>query len=248
MSPNSQIHCPEMPPRESLTTAPRPRNRTLADAMKRVGMVERSGRGVDKIYRGMLRFGRPEPDYRRTDVYSVVLQLATVDADEAFLKLVIEQESKRGQELPIDSLIALAALRELKRLSTEKLATHFQREAAQAKRTLEALVEMGLVQAHGNARGRSYTLTAGVYQLDGEKAAYTRQVGFSALQHEQLVLSYVRQHGRIARADVADLCRLSPDQSAKLLKKLKEQGLLQQHGERRWATYTFISMRLYGFL
>lgn len=221
-----------------LTTEPRPRNRTLADAMKRVGMVERSGRGVDKIYRGMLRFGRPEPDYRRTDVHSVVLKLATVDADEAFLKLVIEQESKRGQELPIDSLIALAALRELKRLSTEELATHIQREAAQAKRTLEALVEMGLVQAHGNARGRSYTLAAGVYQLDGEKAAYTRQVGFSALQHEQLVLSYVRQHGRIARAEVADLCRLTPDQSAKLLKKLKEQGLLQQHGERRWATYT----------
>jgi ATP-dependent DNA helicase RecG len=221
-----------------LTTEPRPRNRTLADAMKRVGMVERSGRGVDKIYRGMLRFGRPEPDYRRTDVHSVVLKLATVDADEAFLKLVIEQESKRGQELPIDSLIALAALRELKRLSTEELATHIQREAAQAKRTLEALVEMGLVQAHGNARGRSYTLAAGVYQADGEKAAYTRQIGFSALQHEQLVLSYVRQHGRIARAEVADLCRLSPDQSAKLLKKLKEQGLLQQHGERRWATYT----------
>jgi ATP-dependent DNA helicase RecG len=221
-----------------LTTEPRPRNRTLADAMKRVGMVERSGRGVDKIYRGMLRFGRPEPDYRRTDVHSVVLKLATVDADEAFLKLVIDQESKRGQELPIDSLIALAALRELKRLSTEELATHIQREAAQAKRTLEALVEMGLVQAHGNARGRSYTLAAGLYQADGEKAAYTRQVGFSALQHEQLVLSYVRQHGRIARADVADLCRLSPDQSAKLLKKLKEQGSLQQHGERRWATYT----------
>ncbi|WP_290871951.1 crosslink repair DNA glycosylase YcaQ family protein [Aquabacterium sp.] len=221
-----------------LTTEPRPRNRTLADAMKRVGMVERSGRGVDKIYRGMLRFGRPEPDYRRTDVHSVVLKLATVDADEAFLKLVIEQESKRGQELPIDSLIALAALRELKRLSTEELATHIQREAAQAKRTLEALVEMGLVQAHGNARGRTYTLAAGVYQADGDKAAYTRQVGFSALQHEQLVLSYVKQHGRIARADVADLCRLSPDQSAKLLKRLKEQGLLQQHGERRWATYT----------
>ena len=29
--------------------------RALADAMKRVGLVERSGRGVDKIYRGMLR-------------------------------------------------------------------------------------------------------------------------------------------------------------------------------------------------
>ncbi len=220
-----------------LTTEPRPRNRTLADAMKRVGMVERSGRGVDKIYRGMLRFGRPEPDYRRTDVHNVVLKLATVDADEAFLKLVIEQESKRGQELPIDSLIALAALRELKRLSTEELATHIQREAAQAKRTLEALVEMGLVQAHGNARGRSYTLAAGVYQADGDKAAYTRQMGFSTLQHEQLVLSYVRQHGRIQRNEAADLCRLTSLQARDLLKRLRESGQLVQHGERRTAYY-----------
>ena len=46
-----------------LTTEPRPRNRTLADAMKRVGVVERSGRGVDKIFRGLLKFGRPAPDY-----------------------------------------------------------------------------------------------------------------------------------------------------------------------------------------
>lgn len=221
-----------------LTTEPRPRNRALADAMKRVGIVERSGRGVDKIYRGMLRFGRPEPDYRRTDVQNVVLKLATVDADEAFLKLVIEQERKQqGRELPIDTLIALAALRELKRLSTEELATHIQREPAQAKRTLEALVEMGLVQAHGNARGRSYTLAAGVYQAEGDKAAYTRQVGFSALQHEQLVLNYVRQHGLIKRADVMELCRLTEGQAKELLKRLRDEGKLIMEGAGRGSAY-----------
>jgi ATP-dependent DNA helicase RecG len=32
-----------------LVTEPRPRNRALADAMKRIGVVERSGRGVDTI-------------------------------------------------------------------------------------------------------------------------------------------------------------------------------------------------------
>jgi ATP-dependent DNA helicase RecG len=42
-----------------LTTEPRPRNRTLADAMKRIGIVERSGRGVDKIYRGHAAFWPP---------------------------------------------------------------------------------------------------------------------------------------------------------------------------------------------
>ena len=220
-----------------LSTEPRPRNRALADAMKRIGIVERSGRGVDTIYRGMLRFGRPEPDYRGTDATNVVLRLATVDADETFLRLVIEEEGRRGNPLPIDSLIALTALRELKRLNIEQLAAHIQRDPARAKRTLEELVEAGLVQAHGSTRGLTYTLAPGVYRADGDKAAYTRQMGFTSLQHEQMVLSYVRQHGQIKRADVVELCRLTPDQAAKLLNKLKKSGTLIQHGEKRGAFY-----------
>jgi len=221
-----------------LTTEPRPRNRTLADAMKRIGIVERSGRGVDKIYRGMLRFGRPEPDYSRTDSNSVVLQLATVDADEMFLKLVVEQERRLHGELSIDSLIALAALREHKRLGAEELAGHIQRDSVQAKRTLEKLVEAGLVEAHGNTRSRSYTLSAEMYRAKGDKAAYTRQVGFTHIQHPEMVLNFVRQHGRIQRNEVMDLCHLSVDQAAKLLNRLKEEGRLSMHGKNRGAFYT----------
>lgn len=192
---------------------------------------------MDKIYRGMLRFGRPEPDYRRTDTNNVILRLATTDADEVFLKRVVEEEGRQGNALPIDSLIALAALRGLKRLTTDELALHIQREPAQARCTLEALVEAGLAQAYGVTKGRTYTLAAGIYQAEGDKAAYTRQVGFSNLQHEQLVLNYVRQHGSVLRGEVIELCRLSPLQARDLLKRLKESGHLAQHGERRGAYY-----------
>jgi ATP-dependent DNA helicase RecG len=222
-----------------LTTEPRPRNRTLADAMKRIGIVERSGRGVDKIYRGMLRFGRPEPDYSRTDGNSVVLQLATTEADEDFLNLVIEQETRRdGAPLLIDSLIALAALREHKRLDADALAHHIQRDPAQARRTLEQLVEAGLVQAHGNTRGRSYTLSAEVYRAKGEQVAYTRQAGFSDLQHEQMVLGHVRHHERIQRNEVMELCHLTGSQASKLLKRLETEGKLTPQGKLRWRYYT----------
>ena len=222
-----------------LTTEPRPRNRTLADAMKRIGVVERSGRGVDKIYRGMLRFGRPEPDYSRTDNHSVILELATAAADEVFLRLVVEQEGQQGgKPLPIESLIALAALREQKRLLAEELALHIQRDLAQARRTLERLVEAGLIEAHGQTRNRSYTLSAELYRAKGEKVAYTRQVGFSSVQHPEMVLNYVSQHGRIQRAEVMELCHLTQDQAKRLLKTLKDEDRLVQHGERRGTYYT----------
>ncbi|WP_419712123.1 ATP-binding protein [Pseudomonas sp. NFX224] len=220
-----------------LVTEPRPRNPTLADAMKRVGVVERSGRGVDKIFRGMLKFGRPAPDYSYTTAQSVVLRLPTAEADLDFRRLVVEQERATNAELPIDSLIALAALHESKRVTADELAVQIQRDPASAKRTLEALTEAGLVAAHGSTRGRSYTLSASLYQAVGDKAAYTRQAGFTPIQHEQMVLNYVQQHGQIQRAEVMDLCRLSPDQAAKLLKRMKDKGVLIQQGERRWSVY-----------
>jgi ATP-dependent DNA helicase RecG len=221
-----------------LTTEPRPRNPRLADAMKRIGVVERSGRGVDKIYRGLLRYGRPAPDYSRTDAQNVVLRLPTDEADLSFVKLVVDEENRRQVALPIDSLIALAALGELKRLTVEELAGRIQRDAASAKRTLEALTETGLVEAHGTTRGRSYTLSATVYQHSGDKVAYTRQKGFSELQNQQMVLNFVTQHGRIRNAEVMELCRLSNDQAFRLLRRLVDQGQLVAHGAKRGAYYT----------
>ncbi|HNG81493.1 MAG TPA: ATP-binding protein [Burkholderiaceae bacterium] len=221
-----------------LVTEPRPRNRTLADAMKRIGVVERSGRGVDTIFRGMLKFGRPAPDYARTDAHSVVVRLPTGAADLDFRRLVVEEERRRSAELPIDSLIALTAIRELKRVMADELAVRIQRDASSAKHTLEALTEAGLVEAHGSTRGRSYTLSVAVYRAAGDKAGYTRQAGFTPIQHEQMVLNYVRQHGQIRRADVMDLCRLSADQAKKLLARLRDEDRLTQHGSRRSSFYT----------
>lgn len=220
-----------------LVTEPRPRNRALADAMKRIGVVERSGRGVDTIYRGMLKFGRPAPDYGRTDANNVVLQLPTVPADVAFRRMVVDAERQQSAELPIDSLIALAALREFKRLTAEGLAQHIQRDTARAKRTLEALTEAGLVEAHGNTRGRSYTLSAPVYSVVSDKVAYTRQVGFGPIQHEQMVLSYIRQHGQIRRAEVMDLCRLTEGQAKQLLRRLVSSDKIRLQGAARASAY-----------
>jgi len=221
-----------------LTTEPRPRNPRLADAMKRIGIVERSGRGIDSIYRGLLRFGRPAPDYSSTNTTDVVLRLATDDADLAFLRLVVEEEHRQNKPLPIDSLIALATLRSAKRLSSDQLAAAIHRDSTQAHKTLEALNELGLVEAHGATRSRTYTLAPVIYQAIGDEAAYTRQVGFSKLQNEQLVLNYVTQHGQIQRADVMELCRLTPAQASKLLAKLRDQNRLVQNGAYRTTFYT----------
>ena len=45
-------------------------------------------------------------------------------------------------------------------------------------------------------------------------------MGFGPIQHEQMVLSYIRQHGQIKRAEVMNLCRLTEGQAKELLRRL----------------------------
>lgn len=88
-----------------LTTEPKPHNPRLADAFKRIGLVERTGRGVDLIYSGMLRFGRPAPDYSESRPELVKLTISTEPADLAFVRLVLEEET-RGPEPLAENPIA----------------------------------------------------------------------------------------------------------------------------------------------
>ena len=49
-----------------LTAPPQARNPLIADTFKRAGLVERTGRGVNRIYRNHLALGRSLPDYSRS--------------------------------------------------------------------------------------------------------------------------------------------------------------------------------------
>jgi ATP-dependent DNA helicase RecG len=219
-----------------LVASPRSRNPQLADIIKRIGLAERTGRGIDRIYEGMLRYGRPAPDYSMSNAYTVSVFLSNAAADLDFLRMVVEQEDKLGT-MPIDSLIILSRLREERRLTTTDLAPSVQKPEANVRATLEKLVEIGFLEPHGNGRGRTYTLSVRLYQNAGQRAEYIRQAGFAPIQQEQMVLNYIDKHGSIKRADVMDLCHLNGSQAYRLLKKLSENGLVYKTGEKKHAVY-----------
>lgn len=221
-----------------LVAAPRSRNPLLADIVKRIGLAERTGRGIDRIYEGMLRYGRPAPDYAMSDATSVVLVMPKSDADIPFLEMILRHEKRTGTALPIDSLIILSRLRHERRLTTADLTSDTQKSEQATRTAIEKLVEAGLVEAHGAGRGRAYTLSAKVYRQTGQKSAYVRQAGFDPIQQAQMVLAYIDKHGSIKRSEVMDLCRVSGPQAYHLLKRLKEKGEIRQKGEKRYAVYT----------
>jgi ATP-dependent DNA helicase RecG len=189
------------------------------------------------IYEGLLRFGRPAPDYSCSDAVSVILRMSNAAADKDFLRLILQEEEKLGSALSLDSLIILSRLRTERRMVTATLAESTQRGEAETRASLEKLVESGLIEAHGTGRGRTYTLSSGVYRKTGETIGYIRQAGFKSIQHEQMILNYLEKNGRIKREEVMELCMLTKDQAAKLLKRLKENNKIIQSGERRGAYY-----------
>jgi ATP-dependent DNA helicase RecG len=178
-----------------LVVEPRPRNPVLADAIKRIGLSERTGRGVDLIYEGLLRYGRPAPDYSRSDRTSVVVRLSSAEPDIPFLQMILEEEKRTGARIPLDSLLLLSRLKQERRLSIAEASKAVQKDENAARAVLEHLVEAGLVEAHGVKKGRTYTLGAKVYRAFGQSAGYVRQAGFDPIQQEQMVLQFVSKHG-----------------------------------------------------
>ena len=224
-----------------LTTEPRPRNPALADAFKRLGLVDRTGRGVDLIYAGMLRFGRPAPDYAQSMLDLVKLSISTEPADLGFVRMVLHEEARQKGSLPVETLLVLTSLREARRLSAVELGMTLQCAPPQALKLIEPLVESGLIQAHGVGRGRQYTLSPQVYKQLGQGAEYARQAGFDELQQVELIRNLVRQQTRIKREDVIALCRLSPRQAKHRLDQMVAQGVLERHGQKRGSYYTGVT-------
>ena len=221
-----------------LVVEPKPRNPTLADAIKRIGLAERTGRGVDLIFQGLLRYGRPSPDYSGSTASLVKVILSSAKADIPFLTMIVEEEARTGSAISLDALIVLSRLRHERRIDMTAVTDAIQKPETAARAILERLVEAGLIEPHGIKKGRTYTLSANLYRQLGQSSDYIRQAGFDRIQQEQMVMQYTQKHGRITRKDAIDLCRLSEDQATRLLQTLVDEQKLISQGKGRGAFYT----------
>lgn len=219
-----------------LVAPPHPRSPVLADAFKRIGLVERTGRGINRMFAEQLRVGRPAPDYGRTTEQAVIAILPGGPANLAVTKWVLEQE-RQDRPLTLPELQILSDLLRERRANTADLAALTQRSEAETRNVLSRMVERGWVEARGEGRGRTWHLSAAVYRLLDSSVGYVRVRGFEPLQQEQMILAFVSAHGRITRGQAAELCAVAPEQAARLLQRLVKSGKLLQQGENRGTYY-----------
>ncbi len=217
-----------------LTAIPHGRNQVLADALKRIGLAERSGRGVDRIFEGSLIYGRPLPDYSESDATSVKLFIPTSLPDKNFIRMISEYQNQTGSGLPINSLLILNTLKQGRRMTVRDLSEETSLPEARVRAAVERMTEAGLLDAVGNTKGRSYILNQKVYQ---DKVRYVRQTDIESIRYPELVRKLAEKKKAISRKDVAELLHITPPQAYRVLQRLVVAGELEQTGSGRNTLY-----------
>ena len=224
-----------------LTVEPHGRNPVLADALKRIGLAEKTGRGIDRIFEGSIVFGRPLPDYSETTSTYVKLFIQRAEPDLAFTKMISNEENRLGRSLPINSLLILSALQSQRRLTIAEIAEVTNIGEIRAKAVVEKLVEAGLVDASGHNKARFYILSSKVYKEKDNIVGYVRQTGIDAVKYEAWIMELVqKQGGKITRDNVVELLNVTPPQAYRLLKKMSDKGRIKLVGSGRSAYYELI--------
>lgn len=217
-----------------LTVEPHGRNRVLADALKRIGLAERSGRGVDRIFEGSLIYGRPLPDYSESSGTTVKLFIPCGLPDTKFIQMISEEQQRTGSLMPFNTLMILNTLRQGRRMSIHDIAEETRISEGKVRATVERVTESGLIETIGNGKGRTYILSAKAYR---DKAGYVRQTDIEAIRYQELILKLAEAKQMVTRSDIVDLLRVAPAQAYRIAQKMVKSGVLQQKGTKRGTYY-----------
>lgn len=224
-----------------LTVEPHGRNPALADALKRIGLAEKTGRGIDRIYEGSILYGRPWPDYTESTGSTVKLFLQRAKADMAFTKMIADEQNRQGKPLSINTLMVLSLLKNERRADIERIVEVTNIRENRIRVTLENMIEQGLIEATGRGKQRSFVMSAKLYNESKEAIGYVRQTGIDKVKNPALVLQLAKvQNGIIAKKDVCDLLNVTPSQAYSIIKELMNEGKLELLYGGKYAKYRLV--------
>ena len=224
-----------------LTVEPHGRNPALADAMKRIGLAEKTGRGIDRIYEGSIVFGRPWPDYSESTSRTVKLFIQRAKADLPFAKLVADEQNRQGKPLSIYTLMILSLLNNERRCSLERIIEVTNLSENKVRATVENMMEMGLIEATGNGKNRSFIMGKKIYREKKETIQYVRQTDIDRIRYLELAMKLARtQNGIITKQNIIDLLNVTPSQAYKIIKQLQSENKIVLLNGGKYAKYQIV--------
>ncbi len=200
-----------------------PRNRRLAEALGRCGLVERSGQGFDRILEACILESKPRPRFDGTDAYQVFITLDGQVQDVRFLRLLEAIGLEQVHSFDTDHLLIL---------------DHAYRGQAippSLRSRIPQLIETGVLEQ----MGRKVFPSRRLMTLLGEKGKYTRLKGLDRPAQRALILQHLTDSKDGSRLE--DLQQVLPglhERTIKgLLQKLKGEGLIHLVGRTKGARW-----------
>ena len=221
-----------------LTVEPHGRNPALADAMKRIGLAEKTGRGIDRIFEGSIIFGRPWPDYSESTSRTVKLFIQRAKADLAFAKMIADEQERQGKPLSIYTLMILSVLKYERRSTVYRIVELTNLSENKVRSAIESMLELGLIEAAGKGKERTYMLGKKIYRENKKTIQYVRQTDIDSIRYQELVMKLAEtQDGIITKQDVIELLKVSPSQAYAVIKELQKMGKLELLCGGKYAKY-----------
>lgn len=213
---------------ENILDQQNPRNRRLAEALGKCGLIERSGQGVNLMVESAIRQSKPLPDFSGTSSHEVRLILPGIMEHPAFVRFI--------ERLGNDRLLTFSTQDFL-------LLDHVHRDQPipeGLKSRIPNLLSLGAIEAIGRGRGARYILSSSLYAAMGARGTHTRKKGLDHETNKALLERHLRSQGE-AGAPLAELRQvlpaLSEDAVQQLLHELKREGRVGLEGSRRWARW-----------
>ena len=210
-----------------LTVSPTPRNPRLADILKRCGYVERTGRGIDRIFARTVASGRPLPDYSQSTSEEVVLFLRNATVDESFVHLVNDLSTKRGAPLPAESLITLAALRQYGTMNEEELIKRTSLDRERVSLSLHDLLSLNAV----------ITYSKDVYGPLNKKNRESNEQTVAQANSDRIIQILQLLGGSASVPQIAKHYGKSYITTLRLLKRMESEGLVNHRGNTKTSEY-----------
>ncbi len=185
-----------------------PRNRRLADAFARCGLVERAGQGMNLMFERAIRQSKPVPDFTGSAPHKVALTLHGTMGNPAFVRFL----EKIGEET-----LATFATHDFLILDC------IQREHPvpdSLKPRLQHLRELGLVESVGRGRGTRYLLSRRFHAELGRRGDYTRRRGLDHETNKELLARHLAEN--TAGCPVSELQQVLPSLSRRAVQRLLE--------------------------
>lgn len=209
-----------------------PRNKLIAETLQSLKYVQRTGQGVDIIYKEMVSMGKPYPVYR---VFSDSVQLTIESAmeDPDFVRFIVKEQDSKQINLSLSQLMILRYIVENRKIKFADVQKVAQISAEEARKCCAELMKFGLIEI----TGKEYMLTARVYEAVKSDIEYTRDKTVQYIKAKDMITEYIKLQGYINRSTVQELCGFTDQQARRTIEKMKEENIIEMSNGGRYAKY-----------